>query len=167
MGFIAYWNFEINLSTYLSIYPLLTNLSIEANSENPEQTAQIGAVWSWSTLFSKSLLKHFIRWQMLTTFVMTGASRVNPFKITRLECPSTISPFPIWWFFFFFGGGGGGGGFRFCSNLSEQTLETLIRRRVLWRLIWVYTVNIYHTKVRFAYTGMPLTTDFWQYFENS
>ena len=27
-------------------------LSIEANSVDPEQTAPIGAVWSWSTLFA-------------------------------------------------------------------------------------------------------------------
>ena len=30
----------------------MTNLSIEANSVNPEQTAPIGAVWSGSTLFA-------------------------------------------------------------------------------------------------------------------
>ena len=29
----------------------MTNLSIEANSVDPEQTAPIGAVWSGSTLF--------------------------------------------------------------------------------------------------------------------
>ena len=35
------------------LLPLITDkLSIEANSVAPEQTAPIGAVWSWSTLFA-------------------------------------------------------------------------------------------------------------------
>ena len=32
--------------------PLLTDLSIEANSVDPDQTAPIEAVWSGSTLFA-------------------------------------------------------------------------------------------------------------------
>ena len=36
------------------LLPNITDeLSIEANSVNPEQTAPVGAVWSWSTLFGK------------------------------------------------------------------------------------------------------------------
>ena len=34
---------------------VLTNLSIEANSVDPDQTAPIGAVWSGSTMFVKDL----------------------------------------------------------------------------------------------------------------
>ena len=31
---------------------IIDKLSIEANSVDPEQTASIGSVWSWSTLFA-------------------------------------------------------------------------------------------------------------------
>ena len=41
-------------SRLLQIMPNITDeLSIEANSVDPEQTAPIGAAWSGSTLFAK------------------------------------------------------------------------------------------------------------------
>ena len=50
---------------------ILTYLSIEANSLNPDQTAL--AVCSWSTLFVKEASKTFQQ----TTFVVIDALRVN------------------------------------------------------------------------------------------
>ena len=41
----------LKLSAANNCLTLLTNLSIEANRVDPDQTASIGAVWSWSTLF--------------------------------------------------------------------------------------------------------------------
>ena len=35
-----------------SLFNITDELSIEANSVNPEQTAPVGAVWSGSTLFA-------------------------------------------------------------------------------------------------------------------
>ena len=52
------------------------------------------------------------------------------------------SPFPVLW--------APGGIFYFYSNFNgifcKQIVETLVRRRVLWRLIWVCTVCLCPTK---------------------
>ena len=55
----------------------MMNLSIEANSVNPEQTAPIGAVWSGSTLFVIEASYTFQQTRKQTTFVAIGAFRVS------------------------------------------------------------------------------------------
>ena len=58
--------------------PSITDeLSIEANSVDPEQTAHIGAVRSGSTLFVIEVFKHFSRRENQTTLVVIGALRVK------------------------------------------------------------------------------------------
>ena len=59
-----------------SLPSITDELSIEANSADPEQTAPIGAVRSGSTLFVR-FLKHFSRREKQTTFVAIGALRVK------------------------------------------------------------------------------------------
>ena len=46
----------------------------------------------------------------------------------------------LFFFFFFFGGGGGGGGGGSLTSCNFGKELTLIRLRVLRRLIWIYTV---------------------------
>ena len=47
------WKCRLLKSSAANNYPYITDeLSIEANSVDPEQTAPIGAVWSGSTLFA-------------------------------------------------------------------------------------------------------------------
>ena len=60
-----------------SLPSITDELSIEANSVDPEQTAPIGAVWSGPTLFAKEVLKHFSRREKQTTFGAIGALRVK------------------------------------------------------------------------------------------
>ena len=67
----------LKLSAANNCLTLLTNLNIEANRLDPDQTALIGAVWSGSTLFVIKLLKHFSRREKQTTFVLIGALRVK------------------------------------------------------------------------------------------
>ena len=52
-------------------------LSIEANSMDPEQTAPIGAVRSGSALFTIEASQTFHLTRKQTTFVVIGALRVN------------------------------------------------------------------------------------------
>ena len=56
---------------------LLTNISIEANSVDPDQTAPIGAVWSGFALFVIEASLTFQQTRKQTTFVVPGALSVN------------------------------------------------------------------------------------------
>ena len=47
----------------------MTNVSIEANNGDPDQTAPTGTVLSWSTLFDQEASKKFHQ----TAFVVIGA----------------------------------------------------------------------------------------------
>ena len=58
--------------------PYITDeLSIEANSEDPEQTAPIGAVWSGSTLFAIEASSTVQQTRKKTTVVAIGTLRVK------------------------------------------------------------------------------------------
>ena len=57
---------------------LLTNLSIEANSVDSDQTAPKEVVWYWSTLFVIDASKTVSRRLAQTTFVLIGP--LNRFK---------------------------------------------------------------------------------------
>ena len=63
-----------------SQFTLLTNVSVKANSVNPDQTAPVGAVWSGSRLFNQEAFKP----SQQTTFVETGTLRVikNKWSLT-------------------------------------------------------------------------------------
>ena len=65
------------------LLPSITdNLSIEANSMDPELTAPIGAVRAGPTPFALDwLLKHFSRREKQTTFVAIGALRANYYML--------------------------------------------------------------------------------------
>ena len=52
---------------------------------NPEQTAPIGAVCFGSTLFAVEASKHFSRREKQTTFVASGALRVNELLFLSLH----------------------------------------------------------------------------------
>ena len=54
---------------------IFDELTIEANSVDPKQTAHKGAVWSGPHCLPKRLLKHFSKWEKQTTFFGIGASR--------------------------------------------------------------------------------------------
>ena len=60
---------------------LLNNSSTEAKSEDPDQTAPVGAAWSGSTLFEKKSSTKIRQ----TTFVVIGTLRVNltPFLVNQ------------------------------------------------------------------------------------
>ena len=64
---------------------VLTNLSIEANRVDPDQTAPIGAVWSGSKLFVMEAFEHFNRQENQTTFVAIGALRAESLLVCYLE----------------------------------------------------------------------------------
>ena len=65
---------------------LLINISIEANSVDPDQTAPTGAVWSGSTLFAEELQKHFSKQQKQMIFEYFGALSVNKCEFQFLLC---------------------------------------------------------------------------------
>ena len=54
----------------------LNNVSIEATSLDPDQTAPVGAVWSEVTLFVRDFLT-FQQMTQKTAFVVIGPLRVN------------------------------------------------------------------------------------------
>ena len=58
----------------------MTNVSIEANSVEPDKTAPIGAVLSGSTLFVVGASKTFQQTKKADNFVVIGAFRVNTKK---------------------------------------------------------------------------------------
>ena len=60
---------------------LLTNLSTEGNSVDPDQAAPNGAVWSGSTLFEKEVSKTF-RQTTKADDVCCDWSRVNSHELT-------------------------------------------------------------------------------------
>ena len=63
---------------YCKKMPSITDeLSIEANSMDPEQTAPIGAVLSRSTLFALEASLTFQQMRKQTTFVAIGTLRVK------------------------------------------------------------------------------------------
>ena len=73
--------------------------------------------------------------------------------LCRMDLPTLISrtcAIPIVWAL--------GGIFRFCPNsertFCKQTVETLIRRRVLRRLVWIYTVCLCPTKRTLGLYGL-------------
>ena len=71
------------------LHNITDELSIEANSVDPEQTAPIGAVWSGSTLFAIGA-RDFSRWEKQMTFVVIGALRVNIYSRRCRDVPVTV-----------------------------------------------------------------------------
>ena len=63
-----------------------------ANSEDPDQTAPLGAVWSGSALFAKSIRKlGIITIQCLESFLSLWSCTRTVMKIQKLWTPKTIA----------------------------------------------------------------------------
>ena len=72
------WNYCLLESSAAFIcLPYWLNVSIEANSVDPDQTAPTVAVWSGSKLFVGEVSKTFKQMKKQMTFVVIGALRVN------------------------------------------------------------------------------------------
>ena len=70
--------------------------SIQANSEDPDQTAPRGAVWSGSTLFAKNDFKNHKQMTKQTTIVVIGSLRVKASRFgtscsSKLICKTSFA----------------------------------------------------------------------------
>ena len=109
----------------------------------------------WRFLFITPIAPNTIVYQ-IKVFYSNLSSNFTLTHLSRMDFHTLISrtsPFPILRVL--------GGVFHFYSNsnrtLCEHTVETLIRRRVLWRLIWVCTVCLCPTKKTLCLYGLMVT----------
>ena len=122
-----------------------------------------GAQWIIGRVFTHRPLSWCVFFTILTRDRGDGIDEshrrhcvVSFTHLNRMEFPTVInwtSPFPF--------KGAMNGNFHFYSNFNrticEQTVETLIRRRVVRRLIWICTVCQCHTKRTLGLNGLSKT----------